>query len=82
MINTEDSPLMAYFEDFRAWDINLKVSDDALDEVAKCAEREGTGARGLIGILNRVLLEHMFSMPGKYTGKLEIDKEYTIRRLK
>lgn len=81
MVESEHSPLFAYMDDFKAWGINLKISDDALMEVAKHAEREGTGARGLTGTLNTVLLDHMFEQPGNYRGEIMIDRDYVLRRL-
>jgi ATP-dependent Clp protease ATP-binding subunit ClpX len=82
MEKSEDSPLKAYINDFKAWDIELSFTKDALEEIAKAAEAEGTGARGLTGILNKVLLDDMYSLPGNYKGKLQIDKEYVNKKLK
>src|SRR3990172_2031516 len=67
MINSEDSPVRAYVNDLKAWGIDLTFTDDALTEVAQRAEHEGTGARGLISILHRVLCEDMYQLPGTYT---------------
>ena len=76
MVRSEDSPLRAYINDLKAWDIDLKFTDDALTEVAQRAEHEGTGARGLISILHRVLLEDMYRLPGSFTGELVVDDRY------
>ena len=75
------SPLLAYASDLQAWDIDLEFTDDALAEVALRAQREGTGARGLISILHRVLLEDMYSLPGTYTGEFVVDADYVRSRL-
>jgi ATP-dependent Clp protease ATP-binding subunit ClpX len=75
------SPLLAYASDLKAWDIDLEFSDDALAEVALRAQREGTGARGLISILHRVLLEDMYRLPGTYNGEFLVDAEYVRSRL-
>ena len=82
MTRSEDSPLLAYVEDLRAWGIELKFTDSALSEVARLAQREGTGARGLTGILHRVLLEDMYDLPGNYTGELVVDENYMQARLR
>jgi ATP-dependent Clp protease ATP-binding subunit ClpX len=74
------SPLLAYASDLKAWDIDLEFTDDALAEVALRAQREGTGARGLISILHRVLLEDMYSLPGSYTGEFVVDADYVRSR--
>lgn len=82
MLKSEDSALLAYSNDFKAWDIDLELTDGALTEVAHRAEQEGTGARGLISVLHRLLLEDMFQLPGSYTGKFLVDENYVRDRLK
>lgn len=81
MIRSEDSPLQAYVNDLKAWGIDLKFTDGALTEVAQRAEQEGTGARGLISILHRVLLDDMYRLPGTCTGELVVDAGYVRARL-
>jgi len=81
LIKSEDSPMWAYANDFKAWGIDLTFTDDALSEVARRANQEGTGARGLISILHRVLLEDMYRLPGAYTGALVVDQSYVKARL-
>jgi ATP-dependent Clp protease ATP-binding subunit ClpX len=44
--------------------IELEFQDDALREVAKTALRKKTGARGLRAILEQVMLEVMYDLPG------------------
>jgi len=82
MINSEDSPVRAYVNDLKAWGIDLTFTDDALTEVAQRAEHEGTGARGLISILHRVLCEDMYQLPGTYTGEVVVDKSYLSERVR
>lgn len=81
MCKTEDNALQAYGEDLLTWGIDLKVTKGALGVIARKAQEEGTGARGLIGILNRVLREDMYELPGKYEGELMIDKKKAEERL-
>ncbi|MFZ2446932.1 MAG: AAA family ATPase [Syntrophobacteraceae bacterium] len=81
MLHGEDSPVRAYANDFRAWGIDLEVTDGALGVIAKHAAEEGTGARGLIGILHRVLIDDMFTLPGRYTGELRVDEAYVKEKL-
>jgi len=82
MIKSEDSALLAFRNDLMAWDIDLEFKDDALTEVAKQAEQEGTGARGLISVLHRILLEDMYRLPGTYTGEFVVDENYVKERLR
>ncbi len=81
MSTSEGSPLKAYVDDFRAWDIGLSFTDEALTLVARRAEQEGTGARGLVSILHRVLHEDMFRLPGEYRGDFVVDQDYVQARL-
>ncbi len=82
LVKSADSPLQAYVQDLRDWDIDLRYTEEALGEIARRAKSEGTGARGLTGILHRVLLEDMFLLPGSYTGELMMDGAYVREKLK
>jgi ATP-dependent Clp protease ATP-binding subunit ClpX len=81
MINSQSSALLAFSNDLKAWGIDLEFTDDALTAVAQRAEQEGTGARGLISVLHRVLLEDMYRLPGTYTGTFEVDQNYVMEKL-
>jgi len=81
LTKSEDSPLKAYVNDLKAWDINLTVTDEALKEVARRAKKEKTGARGLISILHRLLFEDLYGLPGAHTGDLVVDRHYVQERL-
>lgn len=73
LTQSADSVLLAYTHDLKAWSIDLEFTDDALTEVARRAEREGTGARGLISIIHRVLLEDLYRLPGSHTGRFVVE---------
>ena len=45
-------------------DVELTFTPDAVREIASQAMRKGTGARALRGILERLMLEQMFEIPG------------------
>ena len=81
MTQSQGSALLAYIHDLKAWGIDLEFTDDALTEIAKFAEKERTGARGLIAILHRVLLEDMYRLPGTYIGKFVVDQQMVKKRL-
>jgi ATP-dependent Clp protease ATP-binding subunit ClpX len=82
LVKSEGSPLKAYVDDFKAWDIDLAFTDGALTEIAHRAEQEGTGARGLVSILHRVLHEEMFRLPGTYTGAFVVDENFVRERFR
>jgi ATP-dependent Clp protease ATP-binding subunit ClpX len=81
LTRSADSVLLAYANDLKAWAIDLEFTDGALTEVARRAEQEGTGARGLVSIIHRVLLEDMYRLPGSHTGRFVVDAEYVKERL-
>jgi ATP-dependent Clp protease ATP-binding subunit ClpX len=81
MTRSTDSVLLAYTNDLKTWAIDLEFTDGALTEVAQRAEQEGTGARGLISIIHRVLLEDMYRLPGSHTGRFVVDANYVKEKL-
>jgi len=81
LTQSADSPLLAYINDLKAWDIELSFTDGALTLVAERARQEGAGARGLVSVLHRILFEDMFRLPGSYTGPLVVDETYVRERL-
>ena len=61
---------------FEMEDINLEVSEDALSAIAQKAIQRKTGARGLRSIMENVLLDSMFDLPGSTdVEKVVINKE-------
>lgn len=82
MVKSEDSPLVAYANDLKAWGIDLEFTDAALEKVAERAEGEKTGARGLTSIIHKVLLKDLYRLPGSYTGELVVDVDYVRDRLR
>jgi ATP-dependent Clp protease ATP-binding subunit ClpX len=52
---------------------SLRVSEDALRAVAREALARGTAARGLRAIMERLLLEAMFSVPSEPRGVVRIE---------
>lgn len=55
--------------------VKLNITDDGLREIAKMAVARKTGARGLRGILEKILLQPMFDAPDKEDlAEIVIDK--------
>ena len=54
-----------YRKFFEFEDVELEFTTDALDSIAQQALRRGTGARGLRAILEEVLLNTMYDLPGR-----------------
>ena len=49
---------------FEIEDVTLTFTDDSLSAIAKRAIKRKTGARGLRSIMEDILLETMFELPG------------------
>jgi ATP-dependent Clp protease ATP-binding subunit ClpX len=65
-----------YRKFFEFEDVELELTPDALEAVADLALLRGTGARGLRAILEEVLLNTMYDLPGRTDiGKCVIDAE-------
>jgi ATP-dependent Clp protease ATP-binding subunit ClpX len=67
--------------------VELEFSDDALVELAALAIRKGTGARALRGILEKIMLDVMYEIPGaddiiavKITRPVVLDQAKAIIR--
>jgi ATP-dependent Clp protease ATP-binding subunit ClpX len=61
---------------FEMENVKLKFTDDALDAIAKRAIERKTGARGLRSILESILMDTMFEVPGqKDLEEVVVDKE-------
>lgn len=52
--------------------VDLRMSEDALTEIARQAREKRTGARGLRAIFERILLDPMYEVPGSNVEAIEI----------
>lgn len=60
---------------FQQFNVKLSVTKKALEKVAQFALKEGTGARGLKGIMERLLLNVNYQCPGSGISYVLIDEE-------
>lgn len=72
MDNSEGSILRQYEDDFAGYGIELDMKHDAVEEVAARANKEKTGARGLITVLEQSLRNFKFELPSCGTDKLTV----------
>jgi ATP-dependent Clp protease ATP-binding subunit ClpX len=66
--NPNNPIIMSKRQDFRAYGIDIKFEDEALEKIAEMAAREKTGARGLVSAIEKVLIpfeKHLPSTPIK-----------------
>lgn len=76
LTNSEGSLLRQYEEAFQAYGIKLVISSDVLSEIARLAEAEETGARGLMSVLERLLREVKYELPSTLLKELTIDSDF------
>jgi ATP-dependent Clp protease ATP-binding subunit ClpX len=79
LVEPKNALIRQYAKFFEMEDVELEFTDDALEAVADLALLGGTGARGLRAILEEVLLDTMYDLPGRTDiGKCVIDAD-TVR---
>ena len=73
LTESEGSVLRQYERSFLAYGIEAAFGDDALDRIAALAAAEGTGARGLLTVCERILRDFKFELPGSGVNALRVD---------
>lgn len=72
---SESSLIRQYERAFRAYGIEAAFRDDGLRRLAERAAMEGTGARGLMTVCERVLRDFKFRLPSSRVRRLEVTAE-------
>ncbi len=76
LVEPKNALVKQYRKYFEFEDVELEFADDALEAIADQALLRGTGARGLRAILEEVLLNTMYDLPGRTDiGKCVIDRK-------
>jgi ATP-dependent Clp protease ATP-binding subunit ClpX len=79
LVEPKNSLVKQYQKVFEFEDVELEFTADALEGIADQALLRATGARGLRAILEEVLLDTMYELPGRSdVGRVVIDAE-TVR---
>jgi ATP-dependent Clp protease ATP-binding subunit ClpX len=79
LVQPKNALVKQYAYQFELDGVELVLTDDALDAVADQALLRGTGARGLRAILEEVLLDVMYDLPGRTdTGKCVVDRAVVL----
>ncbi|HPB81518.1 MAG TPA: AAA family ATPase [Spirochaetota bacterium] len=73
--NKFSSVVMGKKLDFRAYDIDLSFTDEALRILAEKAHAEKTGARGLLSVFEKTLIKFEKTLPSTEIKKLEVNRE-------
>jgi len=75
LLKSEGSVLLQYKADFAGYGIDLATSRDAVSAVAALAEKERTGARGLMTVLEKTLRDFKFELPSTPITSLDLTAE-------
>ena len=70
IVEPKNSLVKQYTKLFEMEQVKLQVTEGALDAIVSEAVKRGTGARGLKAIMERVMLDIMYELPG-YRGMKE-----------
>jgi ATP-dependent Clp protease ATP-binding subunit ClpX len=82
LIEPKNALIKQYQKIFEMEDVELEFTDDALESIADQALLRGTGARGLRAILEEVLLDLMYDLPGRDdVGKCVLDSSVVLDRV-
>ncbi len=81
LVEPRNALIKQYEKIFEFEDIELEVTEEALQAISEQALERGTGARGLRAILEEVLLDPMYELPSDTSaGRVVVDYETVINR--
>lgn len=83
---TKNSLIKQYVAMFKVYDLDLKFSEEAIDRIAELTfnmnlESENLGARRLHGVMEIVLADLFFEVPGSKLKKFEINLDYVNKKI-
>lgn len=79
LLSSEGSALDQYRKDFDGYNIKFDIGNPAVEEVAKLAATEKTGARGLVTVLERIFRDFKFELPSTSIRKFSVDADTVSR---
>lgn len=77
----KDAIIKQYEELLKIDGVKLKIGKPVLRYIAKLGVENGTGARGLRGIIEKIMLEPMFEYPGSEIKEIVITKEMIDKKI-
>ncbi|TRM68404.1 P-loop containing nucleoside triphosphate hydrolase protein [Schizophyllum amplum] len=75
LTEVKGSLLSQYTSLFGYWSVEIRFTGQAIDAICRKAYERGGGARGLRGIMEQVLLEPMYEVPGSDTAFVLITED-------
>lgn len=75
LTTSEGSILKQYHDDFNGYSISFSITSEVIKKVAEKAHHEGTGARGLMTVLERLFRDFKFELPSSAIKQFEVTAE-------
>jgi len=75
LTTSEGSILHQYRRDFLGYDIKFEISPESILRIAEKAAEEGTGARGLMTVLEQLFRDYKFELPSTAIKSFEVTAE-------
>ena len=75
LTTSEGSILHQYRDDFRGYGINFSITPEAIMSIAETASKEGTGARGIMTVMERLFRDYKFELPSTAIKHFEVTTE-------
>jgi ATP-dependent Clp protease ATP-binding subunit ClpX len=75
LLTSEGSILAQYRADFAGFGIDFSIEREAIAEIARRAHSEGTGARGLMTVFERVFRDFKFELPSTAIKSFAVSRE-------
>lgn len=75
MTTSEGSVLHQYRDDFKGYGIDFEITPEAILTIAESASKEGTGARGILTVLERIFRDFKFELPSTAIKQFEVSPE-------
>ena len=75
LLKSEGSILRQYREDFRGYTVDFSLTPEAISEIARRAQTEKTGARGLMTVLERTFRDFKFELPSAGIESFEVTSD-------
>lgn len=75
LTTSEGSVLHQYRDDFKGYGIEFEIGPDAIMAIAEAASQEGTGARGIMTVMERLFRDYKFELPSTAIKHFEVTPE-------
>jgi endopeptidase Clp ATP-binding regulatory subunit ClpX len=75
LTSSEGSVLHQYRDDFQGYGIDFEITPEAIMAIAEAASKEGTGARGIMTVMERLFRDYKFELPSTAIKHFEVTTE-------